>query len=238
MLTKHAVPRSFTIKDIGKDEAAHQIAMNMRASPDNVQVQAVGCQQLMKVLDRNSVETDQFLGAFQAAADAIASGRAAALTCIPWLGSLAVFNRPMTFLLNNTNAMKNTISFLRDHVNDVAAAHMSNNIASMSTQPEIVPYVVQLGGIDVLFDYLERWQADPYATLSAWAGLSDPSHAPSGARAIVNHGGHHEGITLVMQKIHSYPPHFGQSPDTLSVRYESIQIVNGILEDDYTNEYG
>merc|ERR1719401_2231335 len=110
----------------------------MRASPNDVNVQASGCLSLALVLDRSSVDTDKFLGAFQAAADAIASGRAAALTCIPWLGGLAVFNPPMTFLLNNTNAMKNTIAFLRSHVNDTAAGHISNNIAPMSTQQEIV----------------------------------------------------------------------------------------------------
>jgi hypothetical protein len=189
------------------------------------------------LLNRASANNDDALGAFQAAADAIASGKEAGLACIPMLGNLAVFNSPMTYLLNRTSAMKNTIAFLREHVNDDRAAVISNNIASMSTFQPIVPYVVQLGGIGVLFDYLKRWRENPYATLMAWAGLSDPSHGPAGAKAIADYGGHNKGIEFVMEEIRSYPPHFAKRPDTLTARYESLQIVNGMLEHDESNEY-
>jgi hypothetical protein len=202
-------------------------------------VQACGCQALALTLDRHAADaSDAALPALEAAADAIASGREAALTCIPWLGNSAVFNRPFTLMLNRTNAMKNTVDFLRNNVNDFGAGQISNNIASMSTSQDVVGKTVQLGGVDILFDYLDRWQTDAHATLMAWAGLSDPSHAEVGARAIADHGGHNQGIDFVLQKIHSYPPHFGRQPDTLTVRYESLQIVNGMLEHDTINEYG
>jgi len=219
-------------------QSANKVVEMMRASPNNATAQAYGCYLLADVLDRHAADAnDAALPAIEAMADAIASGREAGLTCINWLGTAAVFNRPMTLMINRTNAMKNTVEFLRANVDDWDAGQISNNIASMSTQQDVVGKTVQLGGIDVLFDYLDRWQTDAHATLMAWAGLSDPSHAAVGARAIADHGGYHKGIDFVIQKIHSYPAHFGASPDTLTVRYESLQIVNGMLEHDETNEY-
>lgn len=226
--TKDPSPQSAQLADIRQ----------FMREENSSKAQAWGCHLLKEVLGRDSPDTSENLEAFRAAADAIPSGEEAALACIPFLGELAVFNRPMTLLLNRTDAMKNTIEFLRGHVGDKSAARVSNNIASMSTLPEIVPYVVQLGGIDVLFDYLEHWTEDAETILMVWAGLSDPSHGVEGARAIADHGGHNRGLGYILKKIKSYLPHFGKRrEDTLTVRYESLQIVNGMLGNDVSNEY-
>merc|ERR1719210_1065518 len=112
--------------------------------------------------------------------------------------------------------------------------------AASSCCPELTPFVVRLGGLDVLFGALENFEDNPDVMMSAWRGLSDHSHNAFGAAIIANHGGPMKGIDFVVEQMRLHPePGLAESPlDHLSLKYEIMQIANGLLEDDHANVYG
>eukprot|EP00404_Azadinium_spinosum_P062292 CAMPEP_0180705852 /NCGR_PEP_ID=MMETSP1038_2-20121128/7891_1 /TAXON_ID=632150 /ORGANISM="Azadinium spinosum, Strain 3D9" /LENGTH=296 /DNA_ID=CAMNT_0022737741 /DNA_START=237 /DNA_END=1124 /DNA_ORIENTATION=+ len=158
------------------------------------------------------------------------------------MGGLAVFNRPLSLMLNDTDMMASIINATRrtSHIKEAQMMFLMQ-IASLSSYvvPELTPYVKQLGGLDVLFEALDAWPDDGNVTLSAWKGLSDHSHSELGAATIANHGGPMEGIKYVMEKVKKYDKYkWGEDEQTLTVMYESLQIVNGLLEIDSSGIFG
>jgi len=192
-------------------------------------------------------EAAPVLRALDAAATALVRGPSpdarAAEACINAQAEPAVFNRPYTLLLNRTtHVMDNLITLLRAHPDDKPLnERMLQMIAgtASSVAPELTPMVARLGGFDVLFAALERHPHDADLMMSAWRGLSDHSHNPVGAAIIANHGGPMQGLQFMLDQMRAHPePGYAEGGDHLTLKYEILQNVNGVLEDDASNAYG
>jgi len=58
-------------------------------------------------------------------------------------------------------------------------------------------------------------------------------------RIIAHHGGHNRGLAFMLDHMRAHPePGYAEGPDHLTLKYEILQNVLGVLEDDSSNAYG
>mmetsp|Transcript_61766 Transcript_61766/g.149546 ORF Transcript_61766/g.149546 Transcript_61766/m.149546 type:complete len:424 (+) Transcript_61766:113-1384(+) len=221
----------------------------MTAHPTSFMLQTQGCMLLSREISRDSgAEIVPYLTAMD---DAIERAMAAtpvnlmtAETCLSVLNVPAVFNRPFTLLLNSTtHSLEHVITLLKRFPdNSGLQERWLQSIAGLASYvaPELTPTVQALGGFDVLFTALENYRSNPNVQMSAWRGLSDHSHNPVGSSIIANHGGPMKGIEFIVNQQRIHPePYLAESPsDHLTLKYEIMQIVNGMLEHDTSDTYG
>mmetsp|Transcript_5617 Transcript_5617/g.13107 ORF Transcript_5617/g.13107 Transcript_5617/m.13107 type:complete len:436 (-) Transcript_5617:86-1393(-) len=170
--------------------------------------------------------------------------KAVALLCLGMIGANVVFNRELTFVMNrSTHTMEHIVYLLKRYPYDAELQFaLLSAVAgdASSCCPELTPFVVRIGGLDVLFAALDNFKDNPDVMMSAWRGLSDHSHNAFGAGIIANHGGPMKGVHFVVEQLRTHPePYLAESPiDHLTLKYEIMQIVNGMLEHDDDNTYG
>merc|ERR1719343_1394505 len=142
---------------------------------------------------------------------------------------------------STTHALKTLIKGLRLYSEDKEVNHRCLHSLSGFTNtacPELVPYLESCGGFDVIWKALDTFKDSPdgYELLSAMQGLSDPSHADYGAQLIANHGGKLQGLKYLINLLgarEAYVAHDGY----LTLKYEVMQVINGILENDHSGEF-
>jgi len=168
----------------------------------------------------------------------------AAALCIGLVSMNVVFNRELTMVMNRTtHTMEHIVYLLKRYPDDVQLNFMMLQMIAGDASaccPELTPFVVRLGGLDLLFNALDNFEDHPNVLMSAWRGLSDHSHNAFGASLIANHGGPMKGIHFVVEQMRTHAePYLAEDPhDHLSLKYEIMQIANGLLEHDYDNTYG
>lgn len=230
---------------MGSDPLSVMVSQ-MQSQPSNDELQAAGCGVIAGSVRDNfeSYPTATSLAAMQAAADNLKSdNKDVVRQCCLSLGGMTVFHRDISLLFNQTKGMENLLNSLQRWPDDKGVQEdCLMQLASFATAPipELTPYVANLGGFDFVWEQLQRWNnSDGLVQLSGWKAFSDHSHNAFGAEVLTNYGGYPNGIELITMYMRTHPEyHYGTDEQTLSCKYEAMQVVNGILEHDYDNTYG
>lgn len=130
---------------------------------------------------------------------------------------------------------RENLQMLKEHPEDLQLVNSSiTGLATTATW-----FLVQEGGFDVLFDALERFPDVPSLQMNTFRGISDQSHTEQGAPLIADHGGPGRGIRFMVQQMKRYPePHAVEQADHLTIKYEILQCISGVLEHDSTGTWG
>jgi len=115
---------------------------------------------------------------------------------------------------------------------------INSTIGSMALMP--VELDIEEGVYDYIFQVLRDYQADEYQYVqqNAWRGLSDQSETYQGAPLIANFGGPNEGVKYMVDQLLIHPFDYGYCADQLTVQYEILACLSGLLITDNNNTYG
>jgi len=115
---------------------------------------------------------------------------------------------------------------------------INSTIGSMALMP--VELDIEEGVYDYIFQVLRDYQADEYQYVQqhAWRGLSDQSGTERGAALIANFGGPNKGVEYMVDQLLVHPFDYGYCADQLTVQYEILMCLSGLLITDSNNTRG
>jgi len=115
---------------------------------------------------------------------------------------------------------------------------INKTAASMALRP--VDLDVEEDVYEYQFRVLRDYQADKYQYLQqmTWRGLSDQSGTEKGSYLISNFGGPNEGIKFMVDQLLVHPFRYGYCADQLTVQYEILACISGLLLTDNNNTRG
>lgn len=155
--------------------------------------------------------------------------------CAEAVDGIVVFNADATEYLNTkTRAIEALMEGIKVHSKDAAAMQrLLPHVAGYTTvlSWKYGPRVKEAGGFDALFGALEHFRSKPFVQLAVWQGLSDHAHSPQGAALLADYGGHLAGCRRLVEELKS-AAHHQPSPHLLTLKYEILQNINGLLQHD------
>mmetsp|Transcript_45650 Transcript_45650/g.79428 ORF Transcript_45650/g.79428 Transcript_45650/m.79428 type:complete len:352 (-) Transcript_45650:232-1287(-) len=154
------------------------------------------------------------------------------------LGDDAVWPAPDDPENNVTEEDRNAIRNLKEGLatNDLHKTNKSvPHLAMIDTN-----FMVQEGGYDLIFEVINTYQADEYATVqqNAWRGLSDQCATEKGSYIIANRGGPNKGVEFMVEQLLIHPFDYGRLEDQLTVQYEIMTDLDSLIVTDNNNTRG
>mmetsp|Transcript_173321 Transcript_173321/g.421573 ORF Transcript_173321/g.421573 Transcript_173321/m.421573 type:complete len:325 (+) Transcript_173321:58-1032(+) len=116
---------------------------------------------------------------------------------------------------------------------------INRTVAALAILP--VKLDIEEGVYPLIFSVLHDYQDDRYQYVqqSAWRGLSDQSGTALGAPHIANYGGPNKGIEYMVHQMQAHPePYYALCADHLTLKYEILACMVGLLSNDQDNVWG
>mmetsp|Transcript_831 Transcript_831/g.1066 ORF Transcript_831/g.1066 Transcript_831/m.1066 type:complete len:357 (+) Transcript_831:86-1156(+) len=116
---------------------------------------------------------------------------------------------------------------------------INRTVVQMALLP--VKLDIEQGVYPLIFSVLHDYQDDRYQYVqqNAWRGLSDQSGTALGAPHIANYGGPSKGIEYMVHQMQAHPePYYALCADHLTLKYEILACMSGLLSNDQDNVWG
>lgn len=159
-----------------------------------------------------------------------------AVECAEAIDSIVVFNPVDSIVEPAMEALMQAVH-MYSH-DEMVMGRLLPHIAGYTTfhAYKYIDQVLELGGFDALYNSFTDFPSSPSVQIAALMGLSDYSHCDAGASIEANHGGKNKGIEWLVKITQEFPSYKPEG-HLLSLKYESMQLLNGILLHDQNNTY-
>jgi len=177
-------------------------------------------------------------GALEVAAKAAAADRSAAPSLLQRQGG-PTWPQPGDPLYQMTPEHRLQVQAFKAAVAAQDVEAINNTVAAMALVP--VKLDIEEGVYPLIFSVLHDYQDDKYQYVQqmAWRGLSDQSGTELGAPLIANCGGPSQGIEYMVHQMQAHPePYYGLCSDHVTVKYEILACMVGLLRNDRDNVWG
>eukprot|EP00930_Biecheleria_cincta_P004816 TRINITY_DN10574_c0_g1_i2.p1 TRINITY_DN10574_c0_g1~~TRINITY_DN10574_c0_g1_i2.p1 ORF type:complete len:347 (+),score=63.34 TRINITY_DN10574_c0_g1_i2:42-1043(+) len=134
--------------------------------------------------------------------------------------------------LRITSDHRRQVAAFKQAVKEQNVTKINMTVGNMALLP--VQLDVEEGVYELIFQVLRDYQDDQYQWVQQWAwrGLSDQTGTEIGSEIITNVGGPNKGIEYMTKQILAKPPYYGYCADQLTVWYEILACMSGLLLND------
>lgn len=143
-----------------------------------------------------------------------------------------VWPEPDDPTLTITSHHRQMVADFKKAVKEQNVTRINQTVSSMALLP--VQLDLEEGVYELIFQALRDYQDDQYQWVQqmAWRGLSDQTGTELGSEAITNTGGPNKGIEYMTKQVLAHPPRYGYCADQLTVWYEILACISGLLLND------